>query len=64
MCLDEAQLWNDWLKQRKIGWTAWKLDGCEPDSSCILVPGAPVDGGWTSEYLHGHALFVRGRMQE
>lgn len=64
VCLDEAQLWSDWLKQRHISWTAWKLDGCEPDSSCLLMPGAPRDGGWTSENLHGHALFVRGRMQE
>lgn len=64
VCLDEAQLWNDWLNQHKISWTAWKLDGCEPDASCLLQPGAPRDGGWTSEHLHGHALFVRGRMQE
>jgi endoglucanase len=64
VCLDEAQAWDDWLRERKIGWTAWKLDGCEPDSSCLLVPGAPVDGGWTNQYLHGHATFVRGRMQK
>jgi endoglucanase len=64
VCLDEAQLWNDWLKQSKISWTAWKLDDCAEDSSCLLMPDTPVDGGWTNEYLHGHARFVRGRMQE
>jgi endoglucanase len=63
VCLDEAQHWDDWLNARKISWSAWKLDGCEPDSTCLLKPGAPVDGGWTDEYLHGHGLFVRGRMQ-
>ena len=64
VCLDQAQLWDDWVNNHKISWAAWKLDGCEPDSSCLLVPGAPVDGGWTNQYLHGHARFVRGRMQE
>jgi endoglucanase len=64
VCLEEAQRWDDWLDAGKISWVAWKLDGCEPDSSCLLVPGAPIDGGWTSEYLRGHALFVRGRMQK
>lgn len=64
VCLDEAQKWDDWLKARQISWSAWKLDGCEPDSTCLLKPGTPVDGGWTNEYLHGHARFVRGRMQE
>jgi aryl-phospho-beta-D-glucosidase BglC (GH1 family) len=63
VCLDEAQHWDDWLNARKISWSAWKLDGCEPDSTCLLKPGAPVAGGWTDEYLHGHGLFVRGRMQ-
>jgi aryl-phospho-beta-D-glucosidase BglC (GH1 family) len=64
VCLDEAQAWDDWMSARKIGWTAWKLDGCEPDSSCLLMPGAPLTGGWTDAYLHGHATFVRGRMQK
>jgi len=64
LCLEEAQVWDDWLNAHKISWTAWKLDGCEPDSTCLLVPGAPVDGGWTDEYLHGHARFVRGRLQQ
>ena len=63
VCLDEAQHWDDWLNARKISWSAWKLDGCEPDSTCLLKPGAPIDGGWTDEFLHGHGLFVRGRMQ-
>ena len=64
VCLDEAQKWDDWLNAHHVSWAAWKLDGCEPDSTCLLMPGAPVDGGWTNEYLHGHAKFVRGRMQQ
>lgn len=63
VCLDEAQRWDDWLRNRGVSWTAWKLDNCEQDSSCLLNPDAPLDGGWTSEHLHGHAPFVRGRMQ-
>lgn len=64
VCLDEARLWHDWMNQHNISWTAWKLDGCD-DSSCYFGPdGAPVEGGWTDEYLHGHAPFVRDRMRE
>jgi aryl-phospho-beta-D-glucosidase BglC (GH1 family) len=62
-CLDEAQEWIDWMNQRGISWSAWKLDGCT-DSSCLLLEGAPVNGGWTNQYLNGHGAFVRGRMQE
>jgi endoglucanase len=64
VCLDDAQEWDDWLNARSISWTAWKFDNCAKDSSCLLQPDAPVTGGFTDNYLHGHGPFVRGRMQE
>jgi endoglucanase len=63
LCLDEAQLWNDWMNQNEISWTAWKLDDCT-DLTCYFKVGAPVDGGWTDDQLNGHAPFVRDRMKE
>jgi endoglucanase len=63
VCLDEAGLWLDFLETNQIGWTAWKLDNCPVDSTCLLQPEAPLHGGWTSEYLHGHALFVRDALR-
>jgi endoglucanase len=64
VCLDKAQPWLDWLKLHGIGWTAWKFDNCTPDATCFLSVDAPVDGGWTSQYLHGEGLYLRARMQE
>jgi endoglucanase len=63
VCLDEAATWHEWLNGHGISWTAWKLDNCQQDSSCLLTPDAPVAGGWTGQYLKGHAPFVRARMQ-
>ena len=63
VCLDKAQPWMDFANQYGIGWAAWKFDNCQ-DSTCFLTPDAPVDGGWTSQYLKGEGLFVRARMQE
>lgn len=64
VCYAETQLWHDWMAAQGISWAAWKLDDCTPDSSCILKAGAPADGGWTDEWLHGHGPFVRDRMRE
>jgi len=64
VCLPQAQTWMDFLKERGISWTAWKFDNCTPDSTCFLTPDAPLNGGWTSEYLQGEGLFLRARMQE
>jgi len=63
VCLDKAQMWMDFLNQYSISWAAWKFDNCQ-DSTCFLSSDAPVNGGWTAEYLHGEGLFVRARMQE
>jgi endoglucanase len=63
VCQVAAQTWHDWMNEEGIGWAAWKFDNCEPDSTCFLTPNAPVDGGWTSQYLRGHGLYVRARMQ-
>jgi endoglucanase len=64
VCYAEATTWMNWLETKQIGWSAWKLDGCNPDSTCLLQPGAPASGGWDAEYLHGHAEFVRDALRK
>lgn len=62
VCADDAQAWHDWMDERSIGWAAWKLDGCD-DSSCLFnSDDAPADGGWTDQWLNGHARFVAERL--
>ncbi|HKO47949.1 MAG TPA: glycoside hydrolase family 5 protein [Polyangiaceae bacterium] len=64
VCVEKAQEWMDFMNPLGISWAAWKFDNCTPDSTCFLTPNAPVNGGWTSEYLRGHGLYLRARMQE
>jgi endoglucanase len=61
LCLDEAQLWHDFMNEHAISWAAWKLDDCR-DLSCLFNPSAPRSGGWTDQWLNGHGPFVRDRM--
>jgi endoglucanase len=63
VCLDKAQDWLNYLDEANLSWAAWKFDNCQ-DSTCFLAANAPVNGGWTDEYLHGQGLFLRARMQE
>jgi aryl-phospho-beta-D-glucosidase BglC (GH1 family) len=66
VCTAEANLWHDWMDANGVGWAAWKLDDCDgqthPDASCLLTLNAPVTGGWTSEYLNGHASYVVSKL--
>jgi endoglucanase len=63
LCLEEAQLWHDFMNANKISWAAWKLDDCK-DLSCFFRAGTPKDGTFTPEQLNGHGAFVRDRMRE
>lgn len=65
LCLEEAQLWHDWMNSNKISWAAWKFDRCV-DKTCYFASTAtvPTTGGWTDEMLNGHAPFVRDRMRD
>ncbi len=62
VCVDAAKGWFDWMDANAISSTAWKLDGCA-DLSCILKEGAPKDGPWTDEWLHGHGPLLRDYLQ-
>ncbi len=66
VCADEADDWMTFLDRAYISWAAWKLDDCDDrlDSSCLLTRGAPVSGGWSSNYLNGHASYVIGKLLE
>jgi aryl-phospho-beta-D-glucosidase BglC (GH1 family) len=64
VCTEDAQAWLDWLGERSISWAAWKLDGCR-DASCFFTSRqAPASGGWTDEWLNGHARFVVDHLLE
>ncbi|MGE5786923.1 MAG: cellulase family glycosylhydrolase, partial [Myxococcales bacterium] len=65
LCLEEAQLWHDWMNENSISWAAWKWDRCV-DTTCYFTPSkaVPTTGPWTDDMLYGHAAFVRDRMRE
>lgn len=66
LCTAEADSWHAWMDANGVGWAAWKLDDCDgqtyPDVSCLLANNAPLVGGWTSEYLNGHASYVISKL--
>jgi endoglucanase len=63
LCLEEAQLWHDFMNANKVSWAAWKLDDCV-DVTCYFKPGTTIGGAWPDDRLNGHGSFVRDRMRE
>lgn len=62
-CLEPATQWLEFLYETKVSWAAWKLDNCAVDSTCLLTPDAPLNGGWETRFLRGHGPFVRDAMR-
>jgi aryl-phospho-beta-D-glucosidase BglC (GH1 family) len=56
VCVDESNLWQDWMNEHSISWAAWKLDDCS-DISCLLKTGTPVGADWSTR-LHGHGSHI------
>lgn len=64
VCTEEAQAWHDWIDQNNISWSAWRLQPCTNEASCLFTNATvPVDGNWTAEMLTGHGPFVVERMR-
>lgn len=63
LCLEEAQVWHDWLDQNAVSWTAWVLEACD-EPRCLLRPGAPLFGFWTDRWVTDSGLFVRERLRD
>ncbi|MGN0145309.1 MAG: cellulase family glycosylhydrolase [Clostridium sp.] len=59
--LDEAQVWIDYMNDKKISWCNWSL--CDKDeSSAALKPGTSPTKGLTDSDLSPSGLFVKKSM--
>jgi endoglucanase len=55
--------WFSWLEQNKLSWTNWNITD-KPETTALLLPGAPVNGGWTEDQLSPAGLFIRNKLRE
>src|SRR5690606_7177809 len=63
-CLDEGELWHEWMNGNGVSWAAWKRIGCSR-TTCILEPSAAANQTWPDSMLHeGHGPFVVEKMRE
>jgi endoglucanase len=56
--LDENKQWVDWLKKNKLSWVNWNITD-KNETTALLTPGAPINGGWTEDELTPDGVYVR-----
>jgi endoglucanase len=61
--LAEAQTWLDFMHQHKLSWCNWSLFD-KDESSCALVPGSSMTGGWPDSALTASGRFAKAKIGE
>jgi endoglucanase len=50
--------WISWMKLHKLSWTNWNITD-KNETTALLKPGAPANGGWTQDELTPDGIYVR-----
>jgi len=56
--LDENETWMKWTKSHKLSWVNWNITD-KDETTALLKPAAPVNGGWTEDQLTPDGVYVR-----
>lgn len=56
--LHKNKLWQKWIKKHKLSAVNWNITD-KNETTALMKPGAPVNGGWTKDQLTPDGVYVR-----
>jgi len=56
--LEKTDKWVHWMEQYKLSWVNWNITDKE-ETTALLKPGAPVNGGWDTSNLTSAGNYIR-----
>ncbi len=57
----KTEVWMDWMEKCKLSWANWNVTD-KTETTALLLPGAPAEGGWTIEQLTESGKFIREKL--
>jgi len=60
--LQKTKTWLDWAEANKLSWVNWNVTD-KRETTALLQPGAPANGGWTTEQLTPAGLYIRDKLR-
>lgn len=70
-CLEESDVWLDFLNERNISWCNWSIGGAAAETSNALLymsnyltPEEKMQGHWPDEFISASGLYVREKILE
>jgi endoglucanase len=58
-----VKTWFDWMEKNKLSWTNWNITD-KQETTALLTPGAPENGGWTEDQLTPAGVYIRWELRE
>jgi len=59
----EVKTWMSWLNKNKLSWTNWNITD-KHETTALLLPGASVNGGWTTNQLTPAGNYIRKKIRK
>jgi endoglucanase len=60
---EENKAWLKWMDTNKLSWANWNITD-KNETTAILMPGAPENGGWTDSQLTPAGAYIRKILNE
>jgi len=58
----KTEVWLKWVEDNKLSWTNWNITD-KDETTALLMPGAPVTGGWTLDQLTAAGVYIREKLR-
>jgi len=58
-----VKTWFSWMEANKLSWSNWNITD-KDETTALLMPGAPDNGGWTEDELSSAGVYIRDRLRE
>lgn len=58
---EKTEVWMDWMEKNRLSWANWNLTD-KKETTALLLPGAPITGGWSGDYLSDAGKYIREQL--
>jgi endoglucanase len=60
---EKTAVWMDWMEKNQLSWVLWNVTD-KKETTAILLPGAPADGGWKTVQLTESGNYIREQLRK
>jgi endoglucanase len=59
---EKTKKWLNWMEANHLSWANWNITD-KQETTAIMLPGAPANGGWTQDQLTPAGVYIRDALR-